>query len=46
MLRIINPTTSWADRLKAHLATFPESSHLAFGSTGFPANWQTEPLWR
>lgn len=39
MLRIINPTSGWADRLRTHLGTFPASPHLTFGSTGFPANW-------
>ena len=46
MLRIINPGSSWADRLKAHMDTFPDSPHLAFGSTGFLGSWQAEPLWR
>lgn len=46
MLRIINPTSSWTDRLKAHLGTFPASTHLVFGGTGFPEHWQAEPLWR
>lgn len=46
MLRTINPATSWPDRLKAVLATFPQSAHISLDQAGFPAGWEKEPLWR
>ena len=46
MLRIINPSTSWAERLKAHLATFSDNPNLSFDGMGCPAEWQKEPLWQ
>ncbi|MBV8548787.1 MAG: Abi family protein [Alphaproteobacteria bacterium] len=44
-LRTINPTTSWIDRLKDHLATFPVASGVSIQQTGFPAGWENLPLW-
>lgn len=46
LLRTINPTTGWATRLKAHFATFPVlPGGVAVGASGFPAGWETLPLW-
>jgi hypothetical protein len=42
MLGVINPTSSWPVRMKDHLATFPDLSHLGLNLAGMgaPANWQ------
>ncbi|UVK43253.1 Abi family protein [Mesorhizobium sp. AR07] len=45
LLKTVNPRTKWADRLKAHVATFPQSPHITIASAGFPPNWQALPLW-
>jgi abortive infection bacteriophage resistance protein len=46
MLKVMNPATSWAERLKAHVTTFPRSPVVPFASSGFPDGWETLPLWR
>lgn len=45
LLRFINPMTSWPDRLRRHLDGFPTAPGVAVGQTGFPAGWETLPLW-
>lgn len=42
MLGVINPTSSWPVRMKEHLVTFPDLSHLGLNLAGMgaPANWQ------
>ncbi|UVF22852.1 Abi family protein (plasmid) [Microvirga terrae] len=45
LLRRINPTTSWATRLNEHFASFPQAPGIAPGQSGFPASWETLPLW-
>ena len=45
LLRTINPTSSWAPRLKELFRTFPNAPGIAVGQTGFPHNWETLPLW-
>jgi abortive infection bacteriophage resistance protein len=45
LLRRINPTTSWADRLHQHFASFPRAPGIAAGQSGFPDFWETLPLW-
>lgn len=39
----LNPTSTWADRLKQHFTTFPESPHYHVSQTGFPADWEKLP---
>lgn len=46
MLKVINPTTSWATRVRAHVATFPDTPLVTFGSSGFPDGWEGLPLWQ
>lgn len=46
LLRTINPTTSWADRLKHHMASFPVAPGTVVGQSGFPPGWDQLPLWR
>ena len=45
MLLKINPTTTWPERLKAHLATLPQGHSISLRRMGFPANWEAEKLW-
>lgn len=42
-LNIINPTNNFHDKIKTLLAKYP---NIDFNAKGFPANWETEPLWR
>lgn len=46
MLKVINPTTSWAERLKAHVGTFPVAPPVTFGNSGFPDGWESLSLWQ
>ena len=45
MLRDANPRTSWHERFKKHIDTFPTSPRLSLASAGFPENWSDQPLW-
>lgn len=44
MLSIVNPRSSWPDRMKAHLLAFPDLSHLSLNlaSIGAPSGWVAE----
>jgi len=44
LLGVINPTSSWPDRMKQHLLKFPHLSHLGLNHLGMgaPANWAEE----
>ena len=46
MLHAINPSTSWPERLKALVATFPANAHVSFRGSGFPAGWEQQGLWQ
>lgn len=46
LLRVINPSTSWATRLADHLETLPQAPGVALNHMGFPANWRSLPLWQ
>jgi hypothetical protein len=45
LLRTVNPSTSWATRLKQHFANFPTAPGIAVEQSGFPVNWETLALW-
>ena len=45
MLRCYDPATTWVNRLKAHLTTFPCSNLTSLNSAGFPTGWQSEAFW-
>lgn len=45
VLRTINPSSQWKQRLKDHFATFPTAPGINVGQTGFPAGWENLPLW-
>lgn len=42
LLQTINPTNTFSERLQSLLAQYPEIDTSAMG---FPANWQSEPIW-
>jgi abortive infection bacteriophage resistance protein len=46
MLRSINPTSTWGDRLKAQVETFPKNDHVAAGAMGMPPGWNSLDLWQ
>ncbi|SEH79362.1 Abortive infection bacteriophage resistance protein [Rhizobium tibeticum] len=46
LLKLVNPRTKWAERLKAHMATFPAAPNVTIADAGFPANWEQLPLWK
>jgi len=45
LLLKINPATTWANRLEAHLSTFPSAPGITVDQTGFPHGWEKLPLW-
>jgi abortive infection bacteriophage resistance protein len=46
LLRYVNPRTKWADRLKTHIQTFPDTApNITLKNAGFPEGWETLPLW-
>jgi abortive infection bacteriophage resistance protein len=45
LLRVVNPRSSWADRMKAHLRAFPDLSHLGLNLAGLGAHCGWEADW-
>lgn len=45
LVKQINPTTSWARRMKAHWESFPIMPHASPIQGGFVSDWRTEPIW-
>jgi len=45
VLRTINPSSQWKQRLKDHFVTFPTAPGINVGQTGFPPGWENLPLW-
>lgn len=43
LMQTINPSSTFATRLKLLISDFPEVNPSAMG---FPGNWEEEPLWR
>jgi len=46
LLRRINPSTSWAERLKNHVSAFPAVPGASSLQMGFPPEWLSLPLWQ
>lgn len=44
LLRVVNPRSSWPQRMKAHLLAFPDLQHIGLNLTGMgaPADWETQ----
>lgn len=45
LMRTINPTSSWANRLKTEFERFPTCRNITVAQTSFPAGWESLPLW-
>lgn len=46
LLKQINPRTKWAERLKAHVGSFPAGApNIKLADAGFPSDWDKLPLW-
>lgn len=45
LLQIINPTSSWPQRMKAHLLAFPDLSHLGLNLAGMGATADWDARW-
>ena len=43
---VIHPSSGWKDRLSALIACFPRSGPASEAQAGFPAHWNTLPLWQ
>lgn len=44
-LKIINPRSTWRERVKELIHEFPQSKIITVQSAGFPKNWEKEKLW-
>lgn len=45
MMKNINPSSRWAQRLSDHLETLPSAPGINEGQTGFPQDWRGLELW-
>lgn len=45
LLKRVNPTSSWSNRVKALFQAFPAAPGIAVSQSGFPPNWEQLPLW-
>lgn len=42
----INPTSTWGERFKDVIASFPDGAPgISLGQAGFPTDWQKLPIW-
>ncbi len=46
LTRVINPQSHWIEEAKTAFAHFPVMPHAVLQDMGFPADWQTHPLWQ
>lgn len=46
LLKMINPSSKWADRLIAHVGELPPNPRIPLESAGFFAGWENEAVWR
>ncbi|HIE4272004.1 TPA: Abi family protein [Pseudomonas aeruginosa] len=44
LLQVVNPRSSWPERVKAHLRNFPQLTHLGLNLAGMgaPADWEAQ----
>ncbi len=44
LMHVINPRSSWSDRMRAHLRAFPDLSHLGLNLAGMgaPESWEVD----
>lgn len=45
LLLTINPSSTWSTRFVEHVTTLPPNPYVTLTSAGFPAGWETQPLW-
>jgi abortive infection bacteriophage resistance protein len=45
ILRRVNPSTAWAQRLKKAMTTLPTVNGITAAKAGFPAGWENLALW-
>jgi abortive infection bacteriophage resistance protein len=45
LLLRVNPASSWPQRLKAHMQTFPANPYFSPKHAGFPDGWDALPYW-
>jgi abortive infection bacteriophage resistance protein len=45
LLRRIHPESTWHERVKEHLATFPQTELLSLSSAGFEPGWEGTQVW-
>ncbi len=45
MMKNINPSSRWAQRLSDHMETLPSAPGINEGQTGFPQDWRGLELW-
>jgi abortive infection bacteriophage resistance protein len=46
LMRFIHPGSTWGNRLREHLSTFPISPHISQRHMGFPEGWEQLELWK
>lgn len=46
LLKLINPSSSWGDRLTAHVVKLPDAPQLDLKAAGFPETWCEEDIWK
>lgn len=44
--RVINPKSTWIDKMKNCINAFPIMPHAGIQAMGFPANWESHSIWR
>lgn len=44
LLRVVNPNSTWPERMKGHMQDFPRLDHLGLNLAGMgaPENWEEE----
>jgi len=40
LLKTINPSTTWGERLSKHIDKFPTNQYISLKNAGFPENWK------
>jgi abortive infection bacteriophage resistance protein len=45
-MKIVSPSSSWGERLKRHIATFPAGPGIDLRHAGFPQGWERLSLWQ
>lgn len=46
LLKHINPSSVWSERLISHVSTLPTNAFVTLDSAGFPTNWEALPIWK